>query len=111
MPDKSKVDWNIELNFEVPSAEKKPPPVPAIPPREILKQKAPWLLEQIDMDWCTRKLHHDLEQILFGNRNGQDMLAPDVIAALGQIHSEHRRMLIINGLLHPDVRDKQFGDK
>jgi hypothetical protein len=74
-----------------------------------LRQQAPHILEQIDMLWCTRELHRLLEEILFEDAHAHTF-TPEVIAALGETHREHRRVLLINGLAFRDVWDMQFGD-
>lgn len=113
MPDKNKVDWNIPLDFELPQPEQ-PPAAPQAAPRpaarETLKQQAPHILERIDRDWCSLELHRYFEDVLFSDPNAMKGLAPEVISALGETHRQHRRVLIVNGLLHKDVWDQQIGD-
>jgi hypothetical protein len=117
MSDKSKLDWNIQLNFETPKEGSQgtvsrlaPSPATMKSARETLKQKAPRVLEQIDRLWCTRELHHYLEKLLFTEEYAHLGFSLDVVAAIGEHYRDHRRMLIINGLLHRDVWDMQFGD-
>jgi hypothetical protein len=112
MSDKSNVDWNIDLNFDIPKAEvqQPQPPAPKLSARETLKQKVPDLLTKIDRLWCTLELNRFFENTLFPDTKSEMQFPPDVIAALGETQREHRRMLIINGLLHRDVWDMQIGD-
>jgi hypothetical protein len=105
------LDWNIQLDFGGAQAEAPAPAAtlaPKLSAREVLRQQAPHLLEQIDMLWCTRELNRLLEELLFEDAHGQ--LTPEVIAALGETHREHRRALLVNGLAFRDVWDMQFGD-
>lgn len=108
MPGKNALDWNIQLDFAAAQPEL---PAPAAKPsaREVLRQQVPHLLEQIDMLWCTRELHRLLEEILFEDAHAHTF-TPEVIAALGETHREHRRVLLVNGLAFRDVWDMQFGD-
>lgn len=113
MSDKSRIDWNIELNFDLPAAQAAPPPPPPkpkVPPREVLKEKFPRILDKIELMWGTKDLHTYFEQTLYTDRDKRQGFPPDVMEALGQINVEHRRLLMRNGIIRMDVWDMQFGD-
>ncbi len=112
MAGNNRLDWNIQLNFaDVQAAAPEPAAVPAARPsaREVLRQQAPHILEQIDMLWCTRELNRLLEELLFEDAHAHTF-TPELIVALGETHREHRRALLVNGLAFRDVWDMQFGD-
>ncbi len=114
MPDKpenSDINWDIELDFELPAPKPKveaPPPPPKIPPREVLKHKFPRILEKIELLWGTLELHHYFEQTQFMDREKRQGFPDDVIDALGQLNNEHQDLLMRTGLLRMDVFDMQF---
>lgn len=111
MANKSKIDWNIELNFESPTTETEPsppPPKPKAPPREILKEKYPRILDKINLLWGTTNLHKYFEETLFTDRDKRQGFPPEVMDALGKIHGEHQQLLMRNGIIRLDVWDMQF---
>lgn len=115
MPDKpenSDINWDIELNFDLPAPAKPkaeaPPPPPKIPPREVLKQKFPRILDKIELLWGTVELHHYFQQTQFMDREKRQGFPDDVIDALGQLNNEHQDLLMRTGLLRMDVFDMQF---
>lgn len=114
MSDKPKLDWNIELNFELPVAKaeqpSQPPPQPKTPPRDVLKQKFPRILDRIELLWGTRDLHRYFQQTLFADRDKRQGFPPEVMAALGQLFNEHQQLLMQSGALRLDVWDMQFSD-
>ena len=118
MPDKpehqenSDINWNIELNFDLPTPKKaeEPPPPPKIPPRDILKEKFPRILSKIDLLWGTMELHRYFQQTQFMDRESRQGFPPDVVDALGQLNNEHEKLLLRSGILRPDVWDMQFRD-
>jgi hypothetical protein len=111
-PEKSDINWDIELNFDLPPPPKPkseaPPEPPRIPPREVLKQKFPRILEKIELLWGTLELHRYFQQTQFMDREKRQGFPPDVIDALGQINNEHQDLLMRTGLLRMDVFDMQF---
>ncbi len=112
MSDKSKIDWNIELNFDTPApkVEPPPPPKPKLPPRDILKEKFPRILEKVTALWGSIALHRYFQETLLTDRSGRQGFPPDVMEALSQLHNEHQRLLMREGLIRMDVWDMQFGD-
>lgn len=111
-PKDSDINWDIELNFDLPPPSKPkveaPPPPPKIPPREVLKQKFPRILEKINLLWGTLELHHYFQQTQFMDREKRQGFPDDVIDALGQLNNEHQELLMRTGLLRMDVFDMQF---
>ncbi len=113
MSDKPKIDWNIELNFETPVAEvapPPPPPKPKVPPREVLKDKFPRILDKVTSQWGSMALHKYFQETLTTDRAGRQGFPPEVMEALSQLHSEHQRVLMKTGLIRMDVWDMQFSD-
>lgn len=114
MPDKPEINWNIDLNFDLPLEKKEaaPPPEPPkkIPPREILKEKFPRILNKIELLWGTVELHKYFQQTQFMDRESRQGFPPDVVDALGQINAEHEQLLLRSGILRADVWDMQFRD-
>jgi hypothetical protein len=110
-PDKIELNWDIELNFELPVDKPKdaaPPPKPKIPARQILKEKFPRILNKIEILWGTMELHQYFLDTQFIDRESRQGFPPDVIEALGEINAEHEQLLMRNGLLRTDVWDLQF---
>ncbi len=113
MSEEPKIDWNIELNFDalVPKvAPPPPPPPPKLPPRDVLGQKFPRILDKITSSWGTVALHRYFQDILTTDRSDRQGFPPDVMDALSQLHHEHQRLLMKQGLIRVDVWDMQFGD-
>lgn len=113
MSDEPKIDWNIQLNFDPPVAKKEvepPPPPPKIAPRDLLKQKFPRILERINLLWGTVELHRYFRDTLFNDRDKRQGFPADVMAALGQLNSEHQQLLARSGIIRLDVWDMQFGE-
>jgi hypothetical protein len=112
MSDKPEINWNIELNFDLPGEKKEVapavPPPPKIPPREILKEKFPRILSKINLLWGTIELHNYFQQTQFMDREDRQGFPPDVVDALGQINAEHEQLLLRSGILRADVWDMQF---
>jgi hypothetical protein len=111
-PEKPGINWDIELNFDLPPPPKPqaetPPPKPQLPPREVLKQKFPRILEKINLLWGTLELHRYFQQTQFMDREKRQGFPDDVIEALGQLNNEHQELLMRSGLLRMDVFDMQF---
>ena len=70
------------------------------PPRLVLQEKYPQLLERIELMWGSIELH---EYFKHSNRNG---FPPDVLLALDEIDSKHRAILKANGKLDEDIPEK-----
>lgn len=112
MSNDSKLNWNIELNFDLhaPKAEPAPqPPKPKVPPREILKENFPRILDRINLLWGSKGLHNYFEQTLFSDREKRQGFPPEVMAALAEIYNEHQQLLMRHGIIRMDVWDMQFG--
>ncbi len=110
-PEKSDINWDIQLNFDLPPPPKpqpEAPPKPTIPPREVLRQKFPRILEKIELLWGTLELHRYFQQTQFMDREKRQGFPEDVMEALGQINNEHEELLMRTGLLRMDVFDMQF---
>jgi hypothetical protein len=106
----TKVNWDIKLNFELPKVEEKlpPPPPPKIPPRHILKEKFPRILERIELLWGSKELHNYFEHTLFTDRSNRQGFPEDVMVALGELHNEHFKLLKLKKVLSEDVWDLLF---
>lgn len=106
------VNWNIELNFDIPVAKKQEaaPPPPKADPRVVLKQKFPRILNKIESLWGTMELHRYFQQTQFMDRDGRQGFPPEVVDALGQLNAEHEKLLLTSGILKADVWDMQFRD-
>ncbi len=111
-PENPDISWDIQLNFDLPPPPKPqpeaPPPKPALPPRDVLRQKFPRILEKIELLWGTLELHRYFEQTQFMDREKRQGFPEDVIEALGQLNNEHQDLLMRTGLLRMDVFDMQF---
>jgi len=106
--DNSPLNWNIELNFNL--HEHKPEvPVqqPKIPPRQVIAAKFPKILTRVELLWGSLELHKYLEETLFTDRSNRQGFPIDVLKALGEIHTEHSRVLKQNKLITEDVWDLQ----
>jgi len=104
--EKVPLNWDIQLNFDnleitkdVPVQTKK------IPPRKILGEKFPKILERVDLLWGSLELHNYLEQIIFTDRSKREGFPNDVLQALGEIHVEHTRVLKLKKIINEDVWD------
>jgi hypothetical protein len=108
-PDNSKISWDFQLSFEVPvvKAAPLPPPPPKIPPRVLLKDKFPRILERLELLWGTLELNKYFEQTLFTERSDRQGFPLDVMQALGEIHNEHRQILKLKKMIVDDVWDIQ----
>lgn len=110
------VSWDIQLDFELPEKKKKaeqaakPPPPPKIPPRDLLREKFPRILNKIETLWGTFELHKYFKQTQFMDRESRQGFPPDVVDALGQLNAEHEKLLLKSGILKADVWDMQFRD-
>lgn len=106
------LNWDIKLDFNIPApATAKPPstpPKPHLPPREVLKQKFPRILDKIELLWGTLELHHYFEETEFMDREKRQGFPDDVMEALSQLNDEHQELLMRKGLLQMDVFDLQF---
>jgi hypothetical protein len=104
--DKRPLNWDIQLNFEHLEARAETPPVVTkIPPRQIIGEKFPKILERIELLWCSLELHRYLEQTLFTDRSNRQGFPKDVMQALGEIHVEHTRILKLKKMISEDVWD------
>jgi hypothetical protein len=115
MPDEPEINWDIELNFDLPREKKAAEePIaalpPKIPPRELLKEKFPRILNKINLLWGTIELHNYFQQTQFMDRESRAGFPPDVVDALGQLNAEHEQLLLRSGILSADVWDLQFRD-
>lgn len=106
------INWNIKLDFDLPAPTPPkpaaPPPRMQVPPREVLKQKFPRILDKIELLWGTLELHRYFQQTQFMDREKRQGFPDDVIEALGQLNNEHQDLLMRTGLLRMDVFDMQF---
>jgi hypothetical protein len=84
------VCWDFKLDFDLPltRVESAPPP-PKIPPRQVLQDRFPRILNRIEILWGSRELHQYLEQTLFSDRPARQGFPLDVMQALAEIHHEH----------------------
>jgi hypothetical protein len=105
----SPLNWNIELNFNLDEAKPQEEPVqaPKIPPRKIIGEKYPKILDRIEILWCSLELHKYLEETLFTDRSNRQGFPIDVMKALGEIHTEHTRVLKEKKMISEDVWDLQ----
>ncbi|OIR16055.1 hypothetical protein GALL_35590 [mine drainage metagenome] len=104
--DKSPLNWDIELNFDsLEIREKEPPVTQKIPPRQVIGEKFPKILERIELLWCSLELHKYLEQTLFTDRSNRQGFPKEVMQALGEIHIEHTRILKLKKIISEDVWD------
>ena len=76
-----------------------------IPPRQIIGEKFPKILERIELLWCSLELHRYLEQTLFTDRSNRQGFPKEVMQALGEIHIEHTRILKLKKIITEDVWD------
>lgn len=104
--------WDIKLNFSIPTESAAKPPAspskPHLPPREVLKQKFPRILDKIESLWGTLELHRYFEQTEFMDREKRQGFPDDVLEALNQLDYEHQALLMRKGLVQMDVFDMQF---
>ncbi|MFZ2161907.1 MAG: hypothetical protein WAW02_06780 [Sideroxyarcus sp.] len=104
--DKPKLNWDIQLNFDKPViARAETPQAPKIPPRIIIGAKFPKILARIELLWGSIELHNYLEHTLFTDRSNRQGFPEDVLRALGEIHTEHIRVLKQKNLISVDVWD------
>jgi hypothetical protein len=104
--DKSPLNWDIQLNFDNLEIRKENPAVmKKIPPRQIIGEKFPKILERIELLWCSLELHRYLEQTLFTDRSNRQGFPKEVMQALGEIHIEHTRILKLKKIITEDVWD------
>lgn len=104
--DKRPLNWDIPLNFDnLEIREEAPPATTKIPPRQIIGEKFPKILERIELLWCSLELHKYLEQTLFTDRSNRQGFPMDVMRALGEIHIEHTRILKQMKIITEDVWD------
>ncbi len=106
--DNSPLNWNIELDFNLPEA--KPEVVvkaPKIPPRQVIGAKFPKILTRIEMLWGSLELHKYLEETVFTDRSNRQGFPIDVLKALGEIFAEHTKVLMQKKMISEDVWDLQ----
>ncbi len=111
--EEEKIDWNIKLDFEIHKPKIEPPidpPKPKVPPRDILKDRFPRILDKINLLWGSKELHQYFQDTVFMDRDKRQGFPPEVMDALGQLHNEHQRVLMRKGLIRMDVWDMQLGD-
>lgn len=104
--EKPQLNWDIQLNFdnrEIPKVEAPLPP--KIPPRKVIGEKFPKILTRIELLWGSLELHNYLEHTLFTDRTNRQGFPVDVLRALGEIHTEHVRVLKQKNLISVDVWD------
>ena len=105
-PDKSELNWDIQLNFDNLGITKEDTPQPKkIPPRQIIGEKFPKILARIELLWCSVELHNYLEHTLFTDRSNREGFPQDVLRALGEIHIEHKQLLKKLKILKEDIWD------
>jgi hypothetical protein len=105
-PKKSPLNWDIQLNFDNLEVPKEAlTPAKKIPPRKVLGEKFPKILERIDLLWGSLELHRYLEQIIFTDRAKREGFPNDVLQALAEIHVEHTRELKIKKIISEDIWD------
>lgn len=104
--EKVPLNWDIQLNFDNLEITKDAPvQTKKIPPRKILGEKFPKILERVDLLWGSLELHNYLEQIIFTDRSKREGFPNDVLQALGEIHVEHTRVLKLKKIINEDVWD------
>jgi len=104
--EKPQLNWDIELNFDKPEITEAPAPLPPkIPPRKIIGEKFPKILTRIELLWGSLELHNYLEHTLFTDRSNRQGFPVDVLRALGEIHTEHMRVLKQKNLISVDIWD------
>ena len=104
--DKKPLNWDIQLNFDNPQIREEAPPVAKkIPPRQVIGEKFPKILDRIELLWCSLELHRYLEQTIFTDRSNRQGFPKDVMQALGEIHFEHTRVLKLKKMVSEDVWD------
>ncbi len=104
--ERSPLNWDIQLNFDDPEiVEEAPVQAEKIPPRKVLGEKFPKILERIDLLWGSLELHNYLEQIIFTDRSNREGFSNDVMQALTEIHVEHKRILKLNKVINEDIWD------
>lgn len=114
MPDNDNTDWNIKLNFDLPpvGGPKLPPPSPKkIPARHLLAERFPRIMKNIDAMWGSKQLHIYFEETLYTERSGRSGFPPEVMLAIGELHTEHQILLKRNRILKTDVWDLNFNHK
>jgi len=108
----SKLDWNIQLNFDLPTQKTVEPaklaPPPKVDPRELLKEKFPRIYEQVAQSWGSLNLHRYFQDLLTTHRPGRQGFPLDVLRAITELHDEHQELLKKRGLIRLDIWDLQF---
>jgi len=109
-PEDEPIDWNIKLDFNLLDVrgEAPQPQKPKIPPRVILQEKYPKILERIEILWGSIELHNYLEHTLTTDRSNRQGFPLDVIQALGEIHLEHRAALREKSVLKEDLWEVHY---
>lgn len=111
-PEKPTINWDIQLNFNLPEANEikkvEIPPPPPVPPRTVIGDSYPKILHRIELLWGTIELHNYLEQTLFTDRSNRQGFPRSVMQALGEIHHEHMRILKLKGVIGADVWDDPY---
>ena len=104
--EKTQLNWDIQLNFDNREIPKVAAPLPPkIPPRKVIGEKFPKILMRIELLWGSLELHNYLEHTLFTDRSNRQGFPADVLQALGEIHTEHTRVLKQKKLISVDVWD------
>lgn len=102
----SPLNWNIELDFNLHETKPEVPVQPPhIPPRKIIGEKYPKILARIEILWGSLELHKYLEDTVFTDRANRQGFPMDVLKALGEIHTEHVRVLKQKKVISEDVWD------
>lgn len=102
----SPLNWNIELDFTLHETRQEVPvQARKIPPRNVIGEKYPKILSRIELLWGTLELHKYLEDTVFTDRANRQGFPMDVLKALGEIHTEHVRLLKQKKVISEDVWD------
>jgi hypothetical protein len=103
------LSWDFKLDFDSFDAPKEPAPkTTKIPPRQVLADHFPHILERIELLWGSIELFDYLEHTLTTDRSTRQGFPQNVVLALGEIHVEHTKLLKAKGMIKEDVWDKQF---
>jgi hypothetical protein len=105
-PENPPINWDIQLNFDnLGITKEEPVPAKKIPPRKVIGDKFPKILERIDLLWGSLELHNYLEHVIFSDRSKREGFPNDVLQALGEIHVEHTRILKLKKIIKEDIWD------
>ena len=105
--DETQTNWGFKLDFDLPREKKveEPAPLAIIPPRQVIGERFPRILEKIELIWGSIELHDYFERTLFVERSNRQGFPQDVMKALGEIHAEHSQLLKSRGLIKDDLWD------